>query len=497
VLFRSGKVSIVIYNSLAQERQEFVSIPINTQAAATGVSILDGSGSPVTSQIIQNSAATIALGHLEGSVGTTGEYNVLFRANLPAVGHVTFTLDFDGRTSQKSQRVAMNSRSQFSLDNGILQLSFLARTGRLNSIKNLLDNVTVNLEQNFLQYYSSVGNNVSDQRSGAYIFRPIQNSAEEAGARTTNISEVISGPLMQELRQDFGSNITQVFRLYADANFVEIEWTVGPLGCGDGFGKEVISRFTTDIESGVGFFTDSNGREMQNRTRDYRETWNLQNTEPVSQNYYPVNTAIYIQDESSRLTILTDRSQGGSSLDNGQLELMVHRKTMKDDSRGVNEPIADPGVDGQGLIVRGKQYLIVDTPTASPALHKSLNQRMTYPPILFFGQSQGSFQKSRPVSRVEAPLNPAVHLLTKQVWSADRTQYLIRLNHVFEEGEGVGNVAVSLADVFPGQTIKAVAETKLTANQPFTHPTGPARRETDWEITLSPMEIRTFVVTVA
>lgn len=62
---------------------------------------------------------------------------------------------------------------------------------------------------------------------------------------------------------------------------------------------------------------------MQMRKRNYRPTWKLTSTEPQSQNYYPVNSRMYIKDKSMQLTVLTDRSQGGSSLKDGQLELMV------------------------------------------------------------------------------------------------------------------------------------------------------------------------------
>jgi fatty acid desaturase len=38
-----------------------------------------------------------------------------------------------------------------------------------------------------------------------------------------------------------------------------------------------------------------------------------------------VNLGIYIQDNSTELSLLVDRSVGGSSLVDGQIELMLHR----------------------------------------------------------------------------------------------------------------------------------------------------------------------------
>lgn len=48
--------------------------------------------------------------------------------------------------------------------------------------------------------------------------------------------------------------------------------------------------------------------------------------EPVSGNYYPVTTRINIKDvnnPSQTLSVITDRSEGGSSLNDGEIELMV------------------------------------------------------------------------------------------------------------------------------------------------------------------------------
>ena len=49
-------------------------------------------------------------------------------------------------------------------------------------------------------------------------------------------------------------------------------------------------RYTSDINSGEKFLTDSNGRFMIERRRDYRPTWNLNLTEPVASNYFPTDS---------------------------------------------------------------------------------------------------------------------------------------------------------------------------------------------------------------
>jgi len=74
---------------------------------------------------------------------------------------------------------------------------------------------------------------------------------------------------------------------------------------------------------------------------DYRPTWNYTVYEPVAGNYYPVNAFIGMKDVDSgrAVTVVTDRSQGGSVLRQGEIELMIHRRLLVDDSRGVGEPL--------------------------------------------------------------------------------------------------------------------------------------------------------------
>lgn len=88
-------------------------------------------------------------------------------------------------------------------------------------------------------------------------------------------------------------------------------------------GKEVISRFSFDLPTHGLFYTDSNGREMLERKLNFRPTWSVDIQEPVSANYYPVTSRITLRDGDTEISILTDRAQGGTSLHDGEVELMA------------------------------------------------------------------------------------------------------------------------------------------------------------------------------
>ena len=67
---------------------------------------------------------------------------------------------------------------------------------------------------------------------------------------------------------------------------------------------------------------------------------------------------------NAQLAVVTDRAQGGASLKSGSLEIMLHRRTMFDDWRGVAEPLNETltgcwACHVPGLIVRGSHFLTV------------------------------------------------------------------------------------------------------------------------------------------
>ncbi len=62
----------------------------------------------------------------------------------------------------------------------------------------------------------------------------------------------------------------------------------------------------------------------------------------------------------------------------------LHRRCFHDDGYGVSENLDEPGVDGRGLIARGKHLLILTMPSMSARLHRPLALQLFYTPTLTY-----------------------------------------------------------------------------------------------------------------
>jgi hypothetical protein len=118
------------------------------------------------------------------------------------------------------------------------------------------------------------------------------------------------------------------------------------------------------------FYTDDNGYLMQKRQRDYREGYQQNYTGNEPANYYPITSTIYMQNPETKQTlgVLTDRPQGATSLQPGEIEIMIHRVCAADDSRGVGEVLREQedifyGDPSQSLLhVSTRHYLHYSLP---------------------------------------------------------------------------------------------------------------------------------------
>ncbi|CAH8588328.1 unnamed protein product [Dicrocoelium dendriticum] len=213
------------------------------------------------------------------------------------------------------------------------------------------------------------------QSSGAYVFLP--KNKDMIQKFETPSFEHLKGACVEEVYLNYSHWASLVVRLYNNGE-LEVQWTAGPIPDGwRQFSRELIIRYTVQgdaiLPQTTGeFYTDSAGRRLIKRVRHMRPDWNIsqvfRETQPVAGNYYPIVNRIMLKGSSSETSfhretrgswpamgfaVYTDRAQGGSSLQDGQVELMVHRRLVRDDGYGVGEPLTENGVDHNEIPRRG------------------------------------------------------------------------------------------------------------------------------------------------
>lgn len=325
----ANQFMVTVYNPLAHATYQYVRVPVGGDK----YEVRDYRDIVVPSQMIP---VATAVNYLEYRQSKTGNELVFQATEVPALGYKSY---FVSRVMNVIQpQVFHLTRQRRKPQPIVIGNEFLNITFDVNGLLSEItaDGQTSKLSQNFVYYKGAVGDNESfdNRSSGAYIFRPDPKTKEKLIAKEATV-QVFRGDQVDEVHQVFNEWISQVVRVYKTEKFVELEWLVGPIPVDDSIGKEIISRFFTVMKTNGEFFTDSNGREMLKRKRNARPTWKLNLKEPIAGNYYPVTTKIVIEDKTHRLAVLTDRAQGGSSIFDGTVELMVHRRLLHDDAFGV------------------------------------------------------------------------------------------------------------------------------------------------------------------
>ncbi|XP_050297666.1 lysosomal alpha-mannosidase-like [Anthonomus grandis grandis] len=504
---------VVIYNPLSWVVNQTVRLPVENGSYT--VSSSDGNLShDVLSPINDFSYVTLK------NVTPAKRELVFIASNLPPFGVRSYYV------SKVAEETGNNIYQN--LDN-ILKFGNENIGFEISNDTNLLKSVTMNgktleITQTFLHYVSHNGTNDTDP-SGAYIFRP---DGEAIPYKNVQIISKIQGDVVDEVHQKFDDGITQIIRVYKGSqNYIEFDWLVGPLDISDKRGIEIISRFTVqNFNNNQKFYTDSNGREMIERILNYRPTYSYNHTyEPIASNYYPVTSNILIRDEKQNLevAILNDRSQGGSSLAEGEIELMVHRRMLKDDNKGVDEPLNETEF-GQGIVARGQHYLVLgpssdilsDGKTVR-AQERILAQTMLQQP--WIGVADASKIPEDEVNKLltttytalKQPTPANINILTFEPWT--NSSYLLRLEHILEKDEDPNlssPVRIDIEDLFASIKVTDIIETTLGGNRKLDL----AKPKFDWSyenhniynnairkdgqgVTLEPMDIKTFIIQVS
>eukprot|EP00754_Rhynchopus_humris_P026895 Rhum_TRINITY_DN15047_c5_g4::Rhum_TRINITY_DN15047_c5_g4_i1::g.136057::m.136057 len=555
---------VAFWNPLARTVRTPVRLPVSGASYRT-FTVVDAEGKTIPSQVANMDAESLLLPLLY-----VNEYNLtakqisqkkvelsnkadsilIFEAETPAVGYALF----DVRVSDEKKAAPAKVAAATSIENAQYKLTFDA-DGRTSRLLNKKSGVDASFVVSIMFYNSSRGgctpaaglspgvNRCSNQASGAYMFRTNtsalffpSDAVEHHGAGAPELTFTTSGGVVQEVHQRFSSWASLTYRLYANQSTLEVQHSVGPIPISSPFysaGKELIVKYKTDLASDGVFYTDSNGRELIRRRRNKRGSSfpPLKVNEPIAGNYYPVNAMMTLEGNDTQLAVITDVTQGGSSIEDGELELMVHRRLQVDDNKGVQEPLnetmcgcndihageaqmgehgheGDGGCLCKGLTIRGTHLVILDTVARANELRRLASDQLSFATIpVFVDNKKTSMTGARTKTYVnEAALNPLVKLMTLASNYAEDNDgnILVRFSHLYAKGEGSHlekPVTVNLSQVFdkPGLRVVKAEETQLTGMYAKKGDARWAGRDILDEETLTftiyPMEVRTFMVT--
>jgi Glycosyl hydrolases family 38 C-terminal domain/Glycosyl hydrolases family 38 C-terminal beta sandwich domain len=528
---------IFVYNPIAQNRSSVVRIPVASDGLFRVERVEEGSDIMVLPSVSKE--------YQHSSSDTSVRYELVFDTDvLPPLGAVAFRIVKEPTRTNwglhdqtynlakvQQRRLPVGSNEILELKNSVISASFDLTTGMLVDMTGEGTVLTLNQTWGYYTSFDSAfDSEKASQNSGAYIFRPSvpDQSLMPLTPKLAKVVETVVGIEVHVLFEE--TWVKQVTKLTAGAPYIEIEYTVGPIPIDDGRGKEIVTRFSTPIDSEGVCYTDSNGRDFQMRKRNYRPTWNLEVFEPVAGNYYPVNAAIYIEDPNAAMAILVDRSQGGASLIDGSIELMVQRRTLADDSRGVDEPMNETcggmtpyppyGFNqrmGDGVVISGRHRIRVGKGPVGASLARSEMDAFFAEPLVFVGSGPASepvvFQNAILSGLTDSlPANIMLVTFMRLPEESDNT-FLVRFGHQYGQQEHdvlSQPVVLDLSHIFAGFIVTSVVEMSLTGNQEWNDLqarrirwNGEIRSQASFAssnattITITSMEIRTFKISMA
>ncbi|KAM9711899.1 alpha-mannosidase 2x isoform 4-T8 [Dama dama] len=496
---------VVLFNPLEQERLSVVSLLVSSPR----VRVLSEEGQPLAVQISAHwSSATDMVPDV---------YQVSLPVRLPALGLGVLQLQqgLDGpRTLPSSVRVYLHGRplsvsrneafplrvidsgtSDFALSNRYMQVWFSGLTGLLKSVRRVDEEQEQRVDMEFLVY----GTRSSKDKSGAYLFLP-DGEAKPYVPRDPPVLRVTEGPFFSEVVACY-EHVHQVVRLYNLPGVEGLSLDVSSLvDIRDYVNKELALRIRTDIDSQGAFFTDLNGFQVQPR----RYLKKL----PLQANFYPMPVMAYLQDAQNRLTLHTAQALGVSSLHNGQLEVILDRRLMQDDNRGLGQGLKDnKRTCNHFRLLLERRTLgreVREGPSTSyPSLLSHLTSMYLNTPVL-----------ALPVARRQAP-GPALRSFHPLASSLPCDFHLLNLRTLQAEEDGLPSAEtalllhrkgfdcgleaknlgfncttsqgkVALGSLFHGLDVVFLQPTSLTLLYPLASPSNST------DVYVEPMEIATF-----
>ncbi|XP_039997402.1 epididymis-specific alpha-mannosidase isoform X2 [Xiphias gladius] len=530
---------VIVYNPLAWNTTAIISVTVTFPNAA----VFDDDGQPVPAQIQRSAQSNVT-------------YDLFIVVDLGGLQHRKYLIKFPDKPccARRSkcgwtyeakgvlferrhvQDWTKPGRRLLPVLSECYKLMFDQDTNLLHSITYLEEKRRVRMTQDFWEYHAN-GDAKAGPISDNYIFST--NGSAFRAFKAVEM-EIIPGKIVSEIRQyfyreegdkDYAYSITtrvpECFGTRSRCRRLEQAYSLGPLH----LNAEVVLRTSTALKNNRTLYTDDNGYQMMKRP--FRKF--THNT--LARNYFPMVRTAYIEDDLSRLVLISERAHGVSSRANGQLEVMLHRRLWNNLpwNLGYNLTLND------STVVRPTLWMMLGSTSATSTLYQREAVELQHRPLVMpIDQPQKPWQEkehreSSPVRSVVLP--PNLHLFSLSIpgWNyssnhdvhlshvrsgkdlhsePDYDRVLLRIMHLFEEGEDPElskPVTINLKAALQGLgEVKVLEERSLTGTWDITSLQRWKWRTTDnletnnqrcWScgeetftVTISPKEIRTFFI---
>ncbi|CAN7987884.1 unnamed protein product [Ixodes pacificus] len=494
---------VVLYNSHAQHVQEVVRVHVKT--LVTKVTSPFNSDIPFQINPVWDDAAMMS----------TEVFEVVFIAELQPLSLTAYTLYSDVGTRNRPAKtrvslfvadawVGSDAESIFAfespasetieLETPYLKALFSHQTGLLTSIRLTESGIENQLNLTFSAYRSL------EFHSGAYLFQPDASNPFINVTGRFPIVRVIRGPVASEVMVAYPQIVVHTFRVYhvngALGGGLEMI-TLFDLQRHEEMNVELFMKLDTNINSDRTFFTDASGFQMMRRVTNVEL--------PIEANYYPITSAAYLEDKTSRMTLVVSHAHGAASIQPGSLEVMLDRKLRYDDSRGLGEGVMDnrKTVARFWLMLEERRLQPGSTTTAElpnlSLLAHTLSAKMLYPPVILATEGNQNKELRPSLSFLNSSYPDDLWLLNLRTTPVDGNfdnaspSSLLILHQKAASCKVAPLVPLSLGGSSPADfkfvKVQSVHRTTLTG-------TRNSERVTDWHgIKVSPMELATFNVT--
>uniref|UniRef100_A0A3Q3M1G7 Alpha-mannosidase n=1 Tax=Mastacembelus armatus TaxID=205130 RepID=A0A3Q3M1G7_9TELE len=472
--------SLIIFNPTEQLRSSVINIVVDSPDAHV-----------VDAETGHTLAAQISAVWVEPSRASTEAFQLSFVAQLPPLSLVVYHVT--------KASVGSTHRARYTFRHHGNPLTIHAEQFDVSHLKGpeaslrLQSGLVRQVQVQFLWYGTRTGMN--QDKSGAYLFLP----GEEGPYSFSEppLVRVSRGPVFSDITSCF-QHFTHTVRLYHLDGYVgkslEISNTVD---IRSEVNRELVMRFVTDVANGNRFYTDLNGFQMQQR----RTLPKL----PLQANFYPMTSASFLQDSSSRLSLLSAQSQAAAALRPGELEVVLDRRLQQDDNRGLGQGVTD------NKLTRSLYHLLLEDRRSgaqkvggASVEHLSLVAHLTslfisHPPITMVTPSNSQVPKLQPFLPLSSSLPCDIHLLNlrtledSQVRETESpSQEVALLLH----RKGFDCSSVNLDDLFSPLQFRSVRRSGLTLLRDDDEPESLWHHRSPRITRLRPMEISAFRVEI-